>query len=349
MTTDLVEKTAETDIEWTREKIELLKRTVCKTATDDELSLFMHLCGRYGLDPFAREIWFVKYAHGVPSIFTSRDGYLKIAHASGVFDGMCSKTTDDESGKPISATAEVWRKDMSHSFVATAKFCEYEQRSPTWSKFPSAMILKVAESMALKRAFGSTCSGLVSCHELPDEIVDGGRREPYLAPKAAPAVAPVVESVAEPVTEPARPTPRKRGALDRTELTKLLVGRGLHPDDADYRITEWLTALGTQRPSAKDRKTFASKIEAGDYDPLAGEDSTPAPVPSGREFSCDHATWGVLCGALAEKLGIERLPADRKLAAWFTAQGVTATDLSLSELNKLYSASITAIDDGTIQ
>jgi len=157
---------------FTPEQIELVKKTVAKNSTDDELQMFLHLAKKYDLDPLAKQIWFIKYrSNDAPLMFTSRDGYLKIAHDSGQFDGINSYTLDDDNGNPVKAICEVWRKDMSHSFKAEVKFKEYgaKKSNPIWREYPSAMLIKVAEVFALKRAF--SISGLVTSEEMEQETI----------------------------------------------------------------------------------------------------------------------------------------------------------------------------------
>ena len=193
MTTDLAKKgraeLAE-QISYTPEQIQLMKDTVAKGATDNEFLLFMHLAQSYGLDPFLKEIWLIKYLRAgqrpeevAATIFTSRDGYLKIANRDPQMDGIQSDvvyandlleklpdgTVKHAYGQPrgliIGAYALVFRKDRSRAAYFYAPFAEYGTgNNPTWKKYPSAMIVKVAEAMALKRAF--SISGLVTQEEI---------------------------------------------------------------------------------------------------------------------------------------------------------------------------------------
>lgn len=148
-----------------KEKFALAKSILAKGATDAEFELLLHVANKYHLDPLLKEVWCIKRSPNEPAIImTSRDGYLTLAHRTGKFDGMQSGTIEDSNGKLMKAWAEVWRKDMSHSFKAEVRYSEYTQNSYIWQKYPSAMLIKVAEVFALKRAF--SISGMLTQEEM---------------------------------------------------------------------------------------------------------------------------------------------------------------------------------------
>ena len=154
--------------ELSQEDKNLIRRMFAKDATDDEFMMFLKMCIAYNLNPLFKEIWFVKSKGRDPNIFASRDGYLKIAHASGKLDGIESRVIEDSNGKPYKAVCTVWRKDMSRPFIFEAKFSEhFNPKSDAWIKYPSAMLIKVAEVGALRRAFA--ISGLVTKEEYSSE------------------------------------------------------------------------------------------------------------------------------------------------------------------------------------
>ena len=166
---------------WTPEQVNTIRNTVAPKASDDELKMFLSIATTYGLDPFLREIWCVDM-NGRNVITTGRDGYLKIANRNPNFDGMVSDVvhagdrfmkegdnikhvyTVSNRGPIVGAYALVYRKDRAHSSYFFAPFSEYNKGFNAWKQYPSAMIQKVAESMALKRAF--SISGLVTEEEI---------------------------------------------------------------------------------------------------------------------------------------------------------------------------------------
>ena len=196
--------------------VRLVASTVAKDATRDELSMFLHLAREYGLDPFAKEIWFIKRG-GTPTIMTSRDGYLKVANQHPQMRGLESDVvyegdtfrkvgqgvehsySTNKRTVIVGAYALVYRRDRDLPVYFFAPFKDYfAGGSPTWRQYPHAMIVKVAESMALKRAF--SLSGLVTQEEM-----DAGQQQPPVAQPPArqePATGPVVDVPPTPPREP---------------------------------------------------------------------------------------------------------------------------------------------------
>lgn len=172
---------------YSKDEIDLLKNTIAKGATDDELKMFLYLAKQYELDPFKREIFFIKYRgrNGVDSVTiqTSRDGYLKIAMKDPDYAGLQSFVVCEgdtfkinagtdavfhefgaKRGKILGAWAIAYHKKR-RPFICFVPFDEYVDYSKdTWKKYPSAMIQKVAESFTLKRQFN--INGLVTQEEM---------------------------------------------------------------------------------------------------------------------------------------------------------------------------------------
>ena len=184
MSTEITVKENKSILSWNKSQIDLIKRTVAKGSTDDEFNMFMYLAKTYQLDPVTKEIWFIKYNDkAVPIIMTSRDGYLAIANRNPHYEGLVSdvvhendefeKLTDGvkhkygckDRGKIIGAYAFGYRDDRKFPVYVFASFEEYfKKNSSIWVQFGSAMILKVAEAMMLKRLF--SISGLVTKEEI---------------------------------------------------------------------------------------------------------------------------------------------------------------------------------------
>lgn len=147
------------------EQLALIKSIAAPKCTDDEFKLLLYQAKTYQLDPLLKQIWAVKYQDGRPaSIFAGRDGFLTIAHRSGMFDGMESGTRLE--GTNLIGWAKVYRKDMAHPFCVEVNAKEYNRGQGTWNTHPATMIQKVAESQALRRAF--QISGIYSPEEMPE-------------------------------------------------------------------------------------------------------------------------------------------------------------------------------------
>ena len=172
-------------IQFKEEQIELIKQQIAPEATDDELKLFLYQAQRTGLDPLTRQIYcihrnvkateFGKDAWKKKmSIQTSIDGFRVIAERSGEYAGQDEPIYTEENNKLISCKITVYkfRGDVRYpASVGVAYLSEYAQTTPIWNKMPRVMLAKVAEALALRKAFPQDLSGLYTGDEIADAPV----------------------------------------------------------------------------------------------------------------------------------------------------------------------------------
>lgn len=152
--------------EWTQDQLALIKATVAKGATDDELKLFLHQCRRLQLDPIAKQVHFVKYGNSPGTVIIGIDGFRVVAHRSGQLDGIERGVKHDDKGNLVAGWARVHRKDWKFPAYTEVLLSEYTKPTGNWRTMAATMIQKVAEVAALRMAFPADLSGVYSHEEM---------------------------------------------------------------------------------------------------------------------------------------------------------------------------------------
>lgn len=240
----------------TDEQVELVKRQILqpskRQATNDELALFIGQCERTGLDPFARQIYGI-YRYDKRSgqekltIQVSIDGQRLVAERTGKYEGQVgpywcgsdAQWTDVwlKAEPPAAAKVGVWKTGAREPTWAVAKFASYAPRyqgklTGLWPQMPEVMIAKVAEALALRKAFPQELSGLYSAEEMDQVDVPASEQPPrqQIAPPAnvEPATGEVVDEAEQQfraqVVETAREVVERKLLTGRKLKTYLVAG-----------------------------------------------------------------------------------------------------------------------------
>lgn len=283
---------------WAPDMVDLVRRTICVGATGEELALYLATCRRLGLDPLTRQIhavrrWDARAAREVMTIQVGIDGLRLVAHRTGEMDGYDPPQWCGSDGQwrdvwlsdepPAAARVTVYRRGHSHPYTAVATYAEYCQRAKDgrpmglWARMPALMLSKVAEALALRRAFPAELAGVYE----PSEIDGSADSEGSIAVGGASAAAPAAIAPPPPVQPPDRMTDRQRRQLmalcgeiglergERLQLASIVVGRQLGSAadltrDESQRVIEALLQWRDDPPTPE-RLTTA--IVAGGDDP----------------------------------------------------------------------------------
>lgn len=310
----------------TLEQVKLIKDTVARGASDEELRLFIAVCGQTGLNPFTRQIHFVKrwdsqLGREVGTFQTGIDGYRLIAQRTGQYGGQTETKWCGADGvwsevwlkdePPAAAKVGVYRRGIEKALWGVARWKAYHQTrkdgtpNAMWQRYDAEQLAKCAEALALRKAFPQELAGIYAHEELSTAtagvpyvtpaggvtVEDLGAGEPEsLAPDAGQA-APAVEQNRTP-PPPSLPRPRRAKAPVPVEAPPVSVAQH-QADEMARAMSEQVDAFAIAQvqpadiPGGSDYEQFFALLVQMDKATPGRDYVKEAPKGSGRYYLVD--------------------------------------------------------------
>ena len=199
-------RTVPSVLKFTPDQVELIKRTICAGASDDELALFLQVCKHKQLDPFNKEIHAVMRSSKkdgqwikTMTIQTGIDGYRVMAERTGLYEGTTPPQWCGEDGQwvdvwlkdgpPAAARIGIYRKGWRDAIYRVARYKSYVQLKDgkpnhMWAKMPDGQLAKCAEALAFRATFPGHFGDLLTDEEMDHDhenvipFTDSGPVEP---------------------------------------------------------------------------------------------------------------------------------------------------------------------------
>lgn len=186
----------------------LIQRTFAVGATPDEFALFRSVAEREGLDPFTRQIYFIKRKDGTFSFVTGVHGLTSRLYKIPAFRGyqsaaVCQGEENSFKVDPAAGTVQhtfglrrgpvmaAWARGQIGDRLPIVRYVtmdEYRGASPLWREKPMTMIEKVAIVQVARALAPDLLGGLYAAEEFGGEsrldgsiIMPGDIRRPSVA------------------------------------------------------------------------------------------------------------------------------------------------------------------------
>ena len=157
---------------------------------DPKAQAMILACEKYGLDPLLKHAVLIS-----GNLYVTRDGLLHVAHRDGRLDGIVIED-EGETAQEWWAKVTVYVKGQTHGYTYRGRYPKSGQQK----KYGPEMAVKVAEVMALRRAFGVT--GIATVEEQWDKsdalAGRGSQIEAGEAPRGDPSGSGLTQSAAVP-------------------------------------------------------------------------------------------------------------------------------------------------------